>query len=59
MVNYPNGLKRNSMASLQVKKQDTSGRGYSLENALNASNEFYLTFNKAVIHKKTNPCTNC
>lgn len=55
MVNYPNGLKRNSMTSLQVKKQDTSGRGYSLENALNASNEFYLTFNKAIIHKKPTP----
>lgn len=55
MVNYPNGLKRNSMTSFKQTKQDTSGRGYSLENALNESNEYYLTFNKAVIHKKPTP----
>lgn len=55
MVNYPNGLKRTNLTSLNQKKQSTSRRGYSLEKSLNASNEYYLISNRAIIHKKPTP----
>lgn len=55
MVNYPNGKKAIEQTVRVTKKQDTRHRGYSLEQDLNESNEYYLTFNKAVIHKKPTP----
>ncbi len=55
MVNYPNGMKKNISQPVSALKQDTRHRGYSLEQDLNESNEYYLTFDKAVIHKKPTP----
>lgn len=52
MINYPNG-KRNPTTKLV--NHDTSGRGISLEQDLNESNEYYLIQNKAIIHKKPTP----
>ncbi len=54
MVNYPNGMKKNFSKPV-TPSHDTRHRGYSLEEELNASNEFYLAFDKAVIHKKPTP----
>ena len=57
MVKYPN-LKKPQSLSLEDEytiKHNTSRRGYSLENALNQSNLFYLDRNKAIIHKKPTP----
>ena len=55
MVNYPNGMKKNYSNPIRQPKHDTRHRGYSLEKDLNDSNEYYLTFDKAVIHKKPTP----
>jgi len=57
MVNYPNLKKISaSHAAFQDEtKHDTARRGYSLENALNQSNQVYLTRQRAVIHKKPTP----
>ncbi len=55
MVNYPSGMKKNISQPVSSLKQDTRHRGYSLEQDLNESNEYYLTFDKAVIHKKPTP----
>lgn len=56
MVNYPN-LKKSTPTFTQgkIKKQDTSRRGYNLEDALNHSNQFYLSRDRALIHKKPTP----
>ena len=57
MVKYPN-LKKPQSLSLEDEytiKHNTSRRGYSLDNALNQSNLFYLDRNKAIIHKKPTP----
>lgn len=57
MVKYPN-LKKPQSISLDDEytiKHDTRRRGYSLESALNHSNQYYLTRNKAIIHKKPTP----
>lgn len=57
MVNYPNLKKPQSLTREDdyTIKHDTRRRGYSLESALNHSNQFYLDRNKAVIHKKPTP----
>ena len=55
MVNYPNGMKKNYSNPIRQPKHDTRHRGYSLEKDLNDSNEYYLAFDKAVIHKKPTP----
>lgn len=54
MINYPNGKKQINVATTKPKK-DTSNRGNMLESDLNESNQYYLTFNKALIHKKPTP----
>ncbi len=53
MIKYPNGAKRSGTTN--PIKQSKSGRGYSLENALNASNEYYLVNDLAIVHKKPTP----
>lgn len=53
MVNYPNGHKTNSIQ----KVNNTSGRGMELEKEINATNNFYLDIDKAVIYKKPTPVT--
>lgn len=57
MVNYPNLKKPQSLSTDDeyTIKHDTRRRGYSLESALNHSNQYYLMKNKAVIHKKPTP----
>lgn len=55
MVNYPNMKKSMTLTMPEKKKHDTSRRGYSLENALNQSNTYYLVHDLAVIHKKPTP----
>ncbi len=57
MMNYPNG-KRGSVAKSanpQKKKPDFSNRGMTLEEDINVTNEYYLSSNTAVIHKKPTP----
>lgn len=59
MVNYPNGKKRvnptTSERGLSPSKTDFANRGMSFEAAINASNDYYLTKGRAVIHKKPTP----
>ncbi len=56
MVNYPN-MKKPLTSPLTVRKTKhyTAHRGMSLEEDISLSNEYYLTFNKAVIYKKPTP----
>ncbi|RBP02241.1 Holliday junction resolvase RecU [Rossellomorea aquimaris] len=58
---YPNG-KKHVEASLPSKKAKAkpkqlsySNRGMTLEDDINDTNQYYLTFHKAVIHKKPTP----
>lgn len=56
MVNYPNGSKRSSPSpSPKARKTNFANRGMSFEAAINASNDYYLTQDRAVIHKKPTP----
>ncbi len=55
-MNYPSGIKH------KVKKDETTklntnygNRGMTLENELNASNDYYRLIDKAIIHKKPTP----
>ena len=54
MVNYPNGRKSTSVNS-KPRKVNTAYRGMSLEEDINLANQFYLSTNQAVIHKKPTP----
>lgn len=57
LLNYPNGQQKMTINNV-ARKQDNrmfSNRGMSLEDDINATNEFYLDTNKAVIHKKPTP----
>ncbi|PLT28369.1 Holliday junction resolvase RecU [Peribacillus deserti] len=57
--NYPNGRKFVSRpdagVKTPVKKMNFSNRGMTLEEDINASNEYYLTNGIAVVHKKPTP----
>lgn len=61
IIKYPNGKSFNANSNNNVPKnkyvKPTSygGRGMTLEEELNRSNEFYLAKNVAVIHKKPTP----
>lgn len=50
MINYPN--KKNTF---QKQKTSHSNRGMSFERMINESNEYYLSHNIAIIHKKPIP----
>jgi len=53
-MKYPHGVRRsNSFAS--SRNQSYSNRGMTLEEDINLTNEYYLTMNLAVIHKKPTP----
>lgn len=58
---YPNGKKYSPAAKEKKKKplpvsaKDYANRGMSLEEDINATNEYYLEMNIAVIHKKPTP----
>lgn len=58
-IRYPNGKKytpRTTTTERRITHNDTySNRGQTLEDELNASNEYYLSQNIAVIHKKPVP----
>ena len=55
MIGYPNGKTSARSVNAQPLKQSAGGRGMSLENDLNKTNEYYLQLDKAVIHKKPTP----
>lgn len=56
MVKYPMGHGPKKQIKLKRNKRINYGsRGMSLEERLNKSNEYYLTHNLAVIHKKPTP----
>lgn len=58
---YPNGKKYTPLSNDKKKKpapvsaKDYANRGMSLEEDINATNEYYLEMNIAVIHKKPTP----
>ncbi|MEG2504608.1 MAG: Holliday junction resolvase RecU, partial [Carnobacterium sp.] len=60
-IKYPNGKSYTNSAEFSKKKQapkkdhSFAKRGMTLEEDINASNESYLAFGKAVIHKKPTP----
>ncbi len=53
MIKYPNGQRKN--VNVQTNRTSTSKRGVGLEEDINATNEFYLTHDLAVVHKKPTP----
>ncbi|MCI5724229.1 MAG: Holliday junction resolvase RecU [Erysipelotrichaceae bacterium] len=53
MVNYPNGKKKTYV----TQRTSAGGRGMNLEKDINTTNMFYLSIDKAVIHKKPTPVT--
>lgn len=59
MVKYPNAIKQKFDSRQSGSQKSTnptfSGRGMSLEEEINESNEYYLAKDKAVIHKKPTP----
>lgn len=52
MIQYPGSKK---VYDKPKKRTETSGRGMSLEEDINASNEFYLIQDSAIVHKKPTP----
>ena len=60
MVKYPMGHGPKKQIKLKRNKKINYGsRGMSLEERLNKSNQYYLTHNLAVIHKKPTPTSSC
>lgn len=63
MVNYPHNLIRQKVSSVQKQtkqnKVDFANRGMSFEAAINATNDYYLSRQIAVIQQKTYSCPNC
>lgn len=55
MVNYPNKKKNNHYTSMIEGKHNTAHRGMNLEEDINLTNEYYLSHDIAVIHKKPTP----
>nr|AAL49958.1 penicillin related factor A [Streptococcus agalactiae] len=56
MVNYPHQLIRKTTVTKSKKKKiDFANRGMSFEAAINATNDYYLSHELAVIHKKPTP----
>lgn len=53
MIKYPNGHRKN--VKPQTLKRSTSKRGIGLEDDINATNEYYLVHDLAVVHKKPTP----
>ena len=49
-LNFPNGFKVNTKKNIAK-----ANLGMNLEEMINASNEYYLAVNKAIIHKKPTP----
>jgi len=54
-MNYPNGQRKNKSASHTNVRLGYGNRGMTLEEDINATNQFYLDTDKAIIHKKPTP----
>lgn len=54
-MNYPNGMRRRNRTVTMNNQNSYSNRGMTLEEDINVTNEFYLSTNKAIIHKKPTP----
>lgn len=54
-MNYPNGIKKSKINTNTMINY--GNRGMGLENEINATNEYYLNNNIAVIYKKPTPIT--
>ena len=54
-MNYPNGIKKINIPTIQNKTIDYKNRGMTLETELNQSNEYYIETSKAFIYKKPTP----
>lgn len=54
-MNYPNGIRTRTNRSTIQASSSYSNRGMSLEEDINVTNDFYLTTDKAIIHKKPTP----
>lgn len=56
-IHYPNGTRSSYCAqnSPKIQANTFSNRGMRLEEALNDSNQYYLTHQLAVVHKKPTP----
>ncbi|MFC3931298.1 Holliday junction resolvase RecU [Streptococcus dentapri] len=57
MVNYPHNLVRKPLPKVKQEKKhiNFANRGMSFEAAINRTNEYYLSHQIAVIHKKPTP----
>ncbi|AXY25833.1 Holliday junction resolvase RecU [Suicoccus acidiformans] len=61
MINYPSGqqpperAKAHPLAKTSAKPVNYGSRGMTLEEQINRSNQYYLSHNLAVIHKKPTP----
>ena len=53
MIKYPNGHRKK--VNSRSTKRSTSNRGIALEDDINATNEYYLVHDLAVVHKKPTP----
>lgn len=54
-MNYPNGKRKNGFMSHSNVRLGHGNRGMTLEEDINATNQFYLDTDKAIIHKKPTP----
>ncbi|MGM8211587.1 Holliday junction resolvase RecU [Virgibacillus sp. W0430] len=53
-MRYPNGLRKSSFQNKRTR-ESYSNRGMSLEEDINQTNKYYLTTDRAIIHKKPTP----
>lgn len=53
MIKYPGGHRKTSKPT--ISKRSTKNRGVGLENEINKTNEYYITFDLAVVHKRPTP----
>lgn len=54
-MNYPNGIKKSNISTINTKPTDYKNRGMTLENEINQSNKYYIETEKAFIYKKPTP----
>ena len=54
-MNYPNAIKKDTKNIKLDSKLSHKNRGMTLENEINASNEYYREIDKAIIYKKPTP----
>lgn len=54
-MNYPSGVRKNANSRPKSKKNNYTNRGMTLEEDINLTNEYYLSNDLAIIHKKPTP----